>query len=197
VRARERILTATVAILERSGLEAVNVAAVAAGAGVSRQTVYAQFGTREELLSQAVTRVMTGVLAEIDAGIGDAPDAAEYVVEAFVAVRQQFRKRAVLGSLLFRDRGSPLFDDDLVARATPVALRFLEPVAAREPGLAARLDDVVELVVRLGVSVLLFDSAAIRSDDGLRAFLRLSLVPVLFPAGQGPPPTTRQGRRTS
>jgi AcrR family transcriptional regulator len=186
VRSRERILAATVGLLERSGFDAVNVAAVAAGAGVSRQTVYAQFGSREELVSQALTRVMDDVMAEVDAGLGATSDAADYLVELFVALRHQFRRRAVLGALLFEGHGSPLFDDGVMARATPVATAFLGRFLEREPRPAPPRAEVVELILRMGLSVLLFDSDAIRSDDGLRAFLRGSLVPVLFPEGHPP-----------
>lgn len=196
MRARERILAATVGLLERSGFDAVNVAAVATAAGVSRQTVYAQFSSREDLVSQAVTRLMGDVMAEVDAGLGAMSGAADYLVELFVAVRHQFRRRAVLGALLLENHGSPLFDDEVMARATPVAAAYLGRLLERDPRPAPPPEQVVELVVRTGLSVLLFDSDAIRSDDGLRAFLRLSLVPVLYPEGHGSR-TTRHARRTS
>ena len=179
--ARERILDAVSAIMERAGFRAVNVAAVAAEAGVSRQTVYAQFGSREELLSQALLRVVAEVFDDVNARIATTADSVEYLVELLVAVRCQFRQRAVLGALLFPDGGSPLFDDELMARAKPAGAHFLAPLVEREPRLADRLDDVVELLTRIGVSILLFDSDAVRSDDDLRAFLRRTLVPVLLP----------------
>jgi AcrR family transcriptional regulator len=181
VQARERILDATTALMERSGFQAVNMAAVAAAAGVSRQTVYAQFGSREELLSQAILRVVAEVFDDLNARTAATQDGADYLVELFVAVRRQFRERAVLGALLFPGDGNPLFDDELLARARPAATHFLAPLVEREPRIADRLDDVVELLSRLGLSILLFDSDAVRSDDDLRAFLRRSLIPVLLP----------------
>jgi AcrR family transcriptional regulator len=181
VRARDRILDAATAIMERSGFQAVNMAAVAAEAGVSRQTVYAHFGSRDELLSQAITRVVGEVMADIDARIARTADAVEYAVELMVAVRQQFRRHSLLGTLLFPEGGSPLFDDALLARAHPASANLLRPLVEREPRLADRYDDVVELLVRIGVSILLFDSDAVRSDEDLRGFLRRTLVPVLRP----------------
>jgi AcrR family transcriptional regulator len=180
VRARERILDAAAAIMERSGFQAANVAAVAAEAGVSRQTVYAHFGSRDELLSQAIARVVGEVMADIDARLAETADAVEYAVELMVAVRQQFRRHALLGALLFPDGGSPLFDDELLARAHPASAELLKPLVERQPRLASRYDDVVELLVRIGVSILLFDSDAVRSDDDLRGFLRRTLAPVLM-----------------
>jgi AcrR family transcriptional regulator len=180
VPARERILDAAAAIMERDGFGAVNMAAVAQEAGVSRQTVYAQFGSREQLVSQAMTRIVGEVFDVVNACIAGATDAGDYVVELLVAVRRQFRERAILGALLFPHRDSPLFDQELLAAAKAPATRLLAPVFERDPRLADRLDDVVELLVRFGVSVLLFDSDAVRSDDDLRGFLRRTLLPAVF-----------------
>ncbi len=153
--------------------------AVAREAGVSRQTVYAHFGGRDELLSEAMVRVTQQVLGRIDARIADVPDASGYVVELIVAVRSECRRHPVLGALLIADRGSPLFDEELFVQAKPVAERFLVPLLAREPRLAARFGDVVEIILRSILSVLLFDSDTVRTDDDLRSFLRWSLIPVL------------------
>src|SRR4051812_32364127 len=111
--------------MERDGFGADNVAAVAHEAGVSRQTVYARFGTREELVSQAVTRIVGEVFEVVHARIAGTADAGDYVVELLVALRQQFRQRAVLGALLFPHRDSPLFDQELLAAAKRPAADFL------------------------------------------------------------------------
>jgi AcrR family transcriptional regulator len=179
MRARERILDAAATLMERSGFDAVNMVAVAREAQVSRQTVYSHFGGREELLSESITRIVGEVFDRVNAQIDGTSDASEYVVELIVAVRSEFRRHSVLGALLFPDRGSPLFDDELFTRATPVATQFLAPLMEREPQLAARFGDVVEITIRFGLSILLFDSDAIRSDDDLRSFLRRSLIPAL------------------
>jgi AcrR family transcriptional regulator len=177
---RERILDATIALVERSGFKAVNMMAVAREAGVSRQTVYAHFDSREDLLSKAMIRVVTQVNDRVNAEIAGASSASEYVVEFAVAMRSEFRRHRLLGLLLFPDGGSPLFDDQVIARALPVGAQFLEPLLRLEPRLADRFDDVVEITLRFGLSVFLFDSDAIHTDDDLRTFLRKSLVPALM-----------------
>lgn len=180
MRARERILAAAATLIERSGFQAVNMAAVAQEAGVSRQTVYAHFGSREELLAEALARITTQVTDRIHAQIDGASDTRDLIVEFVVAVRLEFRQHPVLGALLFRGGDSPLFDNDLFARAKPVGAKLLAPIMAREPRLAARFDDVLEIMLRFGLSILLFNSDTIRSDDDLRAFLRRSLIPALY-----------------
>lgn len=179
MRARERILEATASLIERSGFDAVNMVAVARDAQVSRQTVYAHFGSREDLLSEAIIRISNQVFDRIDAQIAATSGASDHIVELVVAMRSELRRHPVLGALLFPGEGSLLFDDGLFARATPVAARYLAPIVAREPKLAARFDDVVEIVVRFGLSVVLFNSDAIRTDDDLRSFLHRSLIPAL------------------
>lgn len=179
MRARERILEAAAALAERSGFDAVNVAAVAAEAGVSRQTVYANFGSRTELLNEAIVRITSEVVDRIQAQVADVTEAGERLVEFVVALRAEFRRQRVLGALLFPAGGSPLFDEDVFAQAKPLAARWLAPMLTGEPGLAARFDDVLEIVMRFGLSVLLFNSDTVRTDDDLRGFLRRSLVPAL------------------
>lgn len=180
MRAKERILDVATAMMERSGFEAVNVVAVAAAARVSRQTVYAHFGSREELVSQAILRISGQVLERIQTLTADRDDAAEYIVEFLVGVRSEFRTQPLLGALWFADRGSPLFDNEMFGRGRPVAAQFLAPALEREPRLADRFDDVVELLMRIGVSLLLFDSDVIRSDDDLRGYLHRSVIPGIF-----------------
>lgn len=179
MRARERILDATAALAERSGFQGVSMAAVAAEAGVSRQTVYAHFGGREELLDEAIMRITSQVVDRIQDQVADAGDAAERIVEFIVVLRSEFRRQRVLGALLFPGGDSPLFDDGIFARAKPLAAQWLAPMLTREPRLAARLDDVLEILMRFGLSILLFNSDTIRTDDDLRGFLRRSLIPAL------------------
>lgn len=179
MRARERILDAAATLVERSGFQAVNMAAVAQEAGVSRQTVYAHFGGREELLREAIARITGQVVDRVHDQVAGTSDSSERIVEFIVAIRSEFRRHSVLGALLFPAGDNPLFDEDFFARAKPFAAQLLAPILTREPRLAARFDDVLEIVMRFGLSILLFNSDTIRSDDDLRGFLRRSLIPAL------------------
>lgn len=172
-------MDAAAALAERSGFGAVNVAAVAAEAGVSRQTVYANFGGREELVRETVVRISGQAVDRVQSQVAGATEAADRIVEFIVALRAEFRCRKVLGALLFPAGGSPLFDEDLFAQAKPLAATWLAPLLTGEPKLAARFDDVLEIIMRFGLSILLFSSDAVRTDDDLRGFLRRSLIPAL------------------
>lgn len=177
--ARQRILDAVEALIGTGGFRAVSVASAAAAAGVSRQTVYANFGTLQDLITEVVTEVSTRTLVEIGERIDSIADPGEYVVELIVAARDQFRRTPALAVLVFPDSGNPLFDVDMFANATPMAERFVAPLFERAPQLADRQADVVEVLLRTGMSVQMFDSDLIRSDAGLRGYLTRTLLPAL------------------
>src|SRR5699024_569464 len=66
VRSREIILEATRAQIGASGFDGVSIAGVAKRAGVSRQTVYSIFDTREDLVSQTVTDRLTQLIGSFE-----------------------------------------------------------------------------------------------------------------------------------
>ena len=83
-RTRERILDAANALLLDRGYKGVGLEAVAAAAGVSRQTVYDRFGSKAGLLTAMITR------AEEKAGLP----------ERLEVVRAQTSGRAMLSAML-------------------------------------------------------------------------------------------------
>ncbi|WP_143663446.1 TetR/AcrR family transcriptional regulator, partial [Streptomyces bobili] len=87
--ARESLLDAAFAALARRPWAAVRMVDVAAAAGVSRQTLYNEFGTKDGLARALVRREVDGYLAGVEralAGQGDARErlgaVAEWVVSA-------------------------------------------------------------------------------------------------------------------
>lgn len=179
VRSRKKILDATLGLIASAGFEGVNIAAVAAAAGVTRQTVYSIFGSREDLVSQATAGLLVQVLGDIRARVERAGSPVEYVVELIVAGRAAIRDEPVLGALLHAERGNPLFDPGMIARAKPIAHELLSPIIERDPALAPRADDIVEIALRLGLSVVIFDDEAVHTDDDLRRFLTRWLRPAM------------------
>ncbi|MFE3292024.1 TetR/AcrR family transcriptional regulator [Rhodococcus sp. NPDC059234] len=181
MRSRNKILNATLELIESAGYGGVTVAAVAQGAGVTRQTVYSIFGTREELVSQAVSGLVVQVLGDIRARLDAVDSAFEYVAELIVAGRAAVRDHPVLTTLLEAEHGNPLFDAGMIERARPIARELLSPLGERVPSLQPSLDDVVEIALRLGISVILFEDEAVRTDADLRAFLARWLKPAMMP----------------
>ncbi len=63
---RERLLDAAQEIIERSGWSSVTMAVIADAAGVSRQTVYNEFGTKHGLAQQLALRELQRFLAVVN-----------------------------------------------------------------------------------------------------------------------------------
>ncbi|GAA0608512.1 TetR/AcrR family transcriptional regulator [Sporichthya brevicatena] len=179
VSARERVLEAVEGLIAEGGLRAVNIASVAAAAGVSRQTVYAQFGTREEMISESIAVMSSRALGEIIEHLESIEDPGEYVVELLVAGRAAFRDTPALAVLLFPDTDNPIFDSEVLAGAVPFAEAFVGPLFERAPHLQERRADVMETLLRFGLSVLTLDSDLIRTDEDLRGYLNRVLRPAL------------------
>ncbi|MBA3745074.1 TetR family transcriptional regulator [Sporichthya sp.] len=181
--ARDRILAAVEELIGQGGFKAVSIASAAGAAGVSRQTVYANFGTLEDLVAEAVTEVSTRALGEIAEQIDAVTDAGAYAVELIVAARAAFRDTPALAILVFPESGNPMFEADMMTNALPIVEAFVAPLFERAPHLMERQGDVVEVLLRTGLGVLLFNSDAIRSDADLRGFLTRTLLPAMGLAG--------------
>ena len=177
-------MNATLELIGSDGFGRVTIAAVAQSAGVTRQTVCSIFGSREDLVSQAISDLLLRMSADIRARLEQTEGLSNYLVELLVAGRNMVRDDAILSRLLRPDPGNPVFDPGMIRRAKPVAREVLSPLVARYPGIETELDDIGEIVIRLGLSVVLFDDPAVETDDQLRRFIVRWVVPAL-PAEYG------------
>jgi AcrR family transcriptional regulator len=57
---RVKVLDAAAALFEERGYEGASIAAIAAAAGVSEETIYARFGTKRAVLGELVARAVRG-----------------------------------------------------------------------------------------------------------------------------------------
>lgn len=179
MRSRVKIMVATRELIESKGFDAVTIAAVAERAGVSRQTVYTIFGSREELVSQTVAERLTSLVERFGDVMTAVDTAVGYVVELIVECRRVFRGDPLLGELLRTQVGNPLFDPGALARACAVAEEILGPMAERFPETAGGIEELAEITVHLGWAAVCLDDPAARPDDELRAFLTRWLAPAL------------------
>ena len=163
-----------------SGFNGVSIAGVAKRAGVSRQTVYSIFGTREELVSQAITdrlNTLNGAFTEL---VDSAASPLELFVEMMVRARQHVLGDPMLRVLTLSGSANPVFDPGTADRAHEYSMTMLSP-AARFPELEGRLEFLADLAVHMGWSILCLDRPEARSDDQLREFVTAWIAPVLAP----------------
>lgn len=178
MRSRRKIIDATTALIESGGFGAVSIAAVAQAADVSRQTIYSIFGSREQLVSESVADLLYSVVSEIQQHLDATETPFEYLVELLVAGRSAVRSHPVLMALGGSADNNPVFDADMMARAAPVARTLLQPLVDREPDLPD-LDEIATVLIRMALSVILFDDPYVHSDDDLRRYLRRWLLPAM------------------
>ncbi|GAA3192923.1 TetR family transcriptional regulator [Actinocorallia longicatena] len=156
---KERLLDAAYELVTGNGWAGLRMAHIATTAGVSRQTVYTEYGTKDAigqaLVMREVERFLTGIAQHLDAHRDDPQDAFEAAVGYTLAAAAE---NPLLKSILTSSRGG---DDDLLAHLTTrseplidTASAMLEAhtgeawpqVAAADRALA------VETAVRLSVS---------------------------------------------
>lgn len=176
----ERILEAAVERLAAVGAEGLTMSAVAEASGVSRPTVYAHFGSRDRLMSAALQVTTDRVLTRVTEQARGVATAADYVVEVVLAARTEFRSQPALAPVAFPQRGTILFDGDVLGpQALAMTRSFLAPLLEFDPRLASQMDEIAETSIRFLLSLVLFDSDTSRSDARLRDFLHRRLVPAL------------------
>lgn len=181
MRSRAKIIDATLRVIADEGFRGVSIASVALAAGVSRQTVYSVFGTREDLVSQSMIALAADVFTDIRSSLVSIDDPTSYVVELIVAGRATVRAHPVLATLLTGDSHNPLNEADVIERAKPIVFEFLSPMATMHPDIEPMMGDIVQFVARLALSVVVYDDSAIQADDDLRRFLFRWLGPALPP----------------
>ena len=124
---RDAILDAALVVIARDGLRAARMEDVAAEAGVSRQSVYYHFRSREEVLDALIDRGLSELASTIRAG-AEGRDVEEFVVEAV----RFFAENLTLCRLLVTEMWGVASDPQQPRRIVDKAeTEIVEPVAAR------------------------------------------------------------------
>ena len=177
--ARQRLLEAAARCIAREGTAGTSIAAVAAEAGVSRQTIYRYFTGRDELAGRALGAAAEGLRARIDRSLAALADPADMIVEALVLGFAETRSDPVLRAISDSSR----LDGSVLARITgPGGIAWvrdaLAPAITAAGWSEAEAEPRLELILRIFLS-LLVSPAPERTPEELRAFLYRHLVPGL------------------
>lgn len=169
--ARRRILAGAIRSIARHGLERSSIASTAREAGMSRQTVYAYYANREDLLRDAITTAALELMDEVVQKAAGATSAADFLVELTVRVIQGVRRHPAISSMLY-SLDSPQGREMTMSPAIrSVVIDTLTPVLRHDPTLEPRLDEIAETQLRLTVSLLTYPSERTADDDTLRSYL--------------------------
>jgi AcrR family transcriptional regulator len=193
--ARESLLDAAYTALARRSWSAVRMVDVAAAAGVSRQTLYNEFGSKEGLARALVRREVDGYLAGVERALATHGDARERLTAAAewtaATARENALVRAMLTGCWSERLPSPTLSAVPSSSAVPAQRRADGPLPSpgdlvgivrdravavlAGPGTpksdAADLARTCELVVRLAVSCV----AAPPGEGGVGELVRIAL----------------------
>ena len=184
-RSRASILDAAVELLSADPERSLE--AVAAAAGVTRQTVYAHFPSREHLLAAVLERVTDTAVAELDAVDLEAGSATDAVLRLLTAsARLTARHRP-----LFRLAGArPMAPDEDRRRHAPAVERLGRVIARGQR--AGEFDDrlppgwLATVVVQVGHAAGAEVDAGALTPEEAAAALRISVLRVLGAADRPP-----------
>ncbi|MEU9447907.1 TetR/AcrR family transcriptional regulator [Streptomyces sp. NPDC048277] len=182
--ARESLLDAAYAALARRPWAAVRMVDVAAAAGVSRQTLYNEFGSKEGLARALVRREADGYLAGVERALGSHTEVRERLTATAewmaAAARDNVLVRAMLTGCWSERLPSPTLSAVPSSSAVPAQRRADGPLPS--PG------DFVQLVRDRAVAVLAGGGAVKGNGELARScelVVRLALSCVAAPPGEG------------
>jgi AcrR family transcriptional regulator len=152
------VLDAAGELMRERGWDKVRMADVADLAGISRQTLYVEFGSREALAQEAVLREVVRFLDGIEGALKEhADDAQAAVAAAFQAFLLAVAENQLLRALVLDDNNEELLPY-LTTHGTPILDAARERLSSFVLGTwpdtdPAECELLSEAVVRLAISV--------------------------------------------
>ncbi len=177
------ILKAAIECVNRWGVDRFSMADLAKEAKVARSTVYMYYNTRDEVIRDALLQSAVIFGEKLIAYQSQFFTPQERLIETFVFGINQLPKEPFLQMV----SGSELFD--MVSEhtlTTPEGLNIgaalIASILDKQGSPQAELEEIAELVIRVGLSLITMDSPSIHSDDDLRGFVARRILPALgFP----------------
>jgi AcrR family transcriptional regulator len=156
---RDRIVDAAGALTTADGWAEVTMARLARTVGVSRQTVYNEIGTKNDLAEAMILRELDRFLEGVTRAFDDHPDDLVAAIrESAARVLTYAENNALLHAVVSATHGAdtellPLLTTHSESLLVGAKLVVAERVAAYDVGLAPdRLDASIDMVVRLVLS---------------------------------------------
>ncbi|RZQ61887.1 TetR/AcrR family transcriptional regulator [Amycolatopsis suaedae] len=167
---REELLTAAADLLADGGVAALRMTDVAARVGVSRQTVYNEFGNKTALVQAVALHTAGEFLDGIHQRFTEAPELLDAIRASVAYTIEHARENRLVAAALGTEAGEDLLPllttrgEPILAAATELAVTHYRERRPRLPQREAEL--LAETVVRLSLSHLMLrtHSAAEAAD---------------------------------
>ncbi|GAC1402403.1 MAG: hypothetical protein NVSMB60_18680 [Mycobacterium sp.] len=176
---RAHIIAAASRCLANVGLERTSLTAIATESGVSRQTIYKYFATRDEIIVEALETEAAEASERIMAIARNNATAAGYVVELLMSAYSEFKRNPAISPIISVLEGPDARARVLTPDVAVTVRHFLEPILSYLPERASDLDEMTETYMRFLLSLLIFESESTRTQDALRRYLHRTLVPAM------------------
>ncbi|WP_208415534.1 TetR/AcrR family transcriptional regulator [Saccharomonospora amisosensis] len=171
---REELLDAATELLPERGYARLRMADVAARVGVSRQTVYNEFGSKAALVQAVALRTLAEFTEGIQQRLNAAPDVLSGVHSATVYTIEHAKENRLVAAALGTDVAEDLLPllttrgEPILRAATEVSMAYLRD---RLPELRDT-EFVAETMTRLTMSYLVLPGhSAEEAADGVRAVI--------------------------
>ena len=175
--------------LAEGGWDRVNMAGIAKAVGVSRPTLYAEFGRKEGLAEALVMAEADQFLAGIDTILQDSGDEPLLAIETVVAyVLTEAQRSPILRAVFTTGRTEEPESDSLLAllsvRAENILTKLTDGtvqwlIAQCPDTPAVQVSEAVDALVRLLISYLMSPAAHPEQTPGMFAWLAVRLLPEL------------------
>ena len=183
---REAVLDAAQSCLQRFGLAKTTVEDVAQAAGLSRATVYRQFGSRDALLLAVAARDAERVASQAELYLQRFEDVGSWIVEGILFCLREIPRRPLLSQLLApTELGTAsrlvLSSESMLEIGADLLRPMFEP--ARRQGLlreSLEIDALIEWVLRILMSYLAVPSHRARGEQEMRHLLSSMILPAVL-----------------
>ena len=189
--AQEAILDATFRLLSNPGTEAVTIDAIAAEAGVGRQTIYRWWPSKGAVVADALARYAQVVVPERDTGSLD-EDLAAFLIDSFAGLRHEGyadRLRQIVTEAQHDEHVAAVLADFTAVRRAALRALLEHGQAAGELPVDTDLDMLVDMAYGVLYYRLLIGHAPL--DEKAARSLAAELT---RPAREAPPPQSTAGR---
>jgi len=161
---RESILDTAFERAVKTDWEDVRISDIARDVGVSRQTIYNEFGTKQQLAEAVFNREMQSFLGGLVEVIAEAETLEQALRGSLVSIFRQAREHELLQRMLKDGREGrstallPLMTTNSYLIVRPVRTLLATVYDSRWPTGLANVERLAELVVRLTISYIVLES---------------------------------------
>jgi AcrR family transcriptional regulator len=175
---QQRILDATIECVKAWGVEKTNLNDIAKRAGVTRPTVYNHYGNRTAVIRAALISSGHHFAERMIEHIQAWTNPADRLVEAVVFALEELPEEPYLTVITRADLSAYIYEDALSDReGLEMCLKIFDTIFSGTDLSEHDRLEVMELSVRLALSLLMLSGPTNRKSDDRRGFLRRRLIP--------------------